>query len=1002
MIGQTISHYKILDKLGEGGMGVVYKAHDTKLDRVVALKFLPRYTASDAAEKERFFHEARAAATLNHPNITTIYEVDEFETQAYIAMEFVEGKTLKRLVETEAVPLKKVLDLAIQTCDGLAAAAEKGVIHRDIKSDNIMVTPKGQIKIMDFGLAKLKGASKLTRTGSTLGTAAYMSPEQAMGEEVDQRSDIFSFGVVLYELLAGKLPFRGEHQAAIAYSIVNEEPDPVARYNDKISPEIERIVSKALAKDKDERYQHIDDLMADLRRERKNLEYARTGYLRTPVAPATPRPAEPAPPPAEVLKPKRNILKILIPVSAVAVVAVLFFLFNPFRTTVAPEETAAASGNSLAVMYFQNIPDPEDKQHTGDMLADLLITALSQTGGLEVLSRERLYDIQKEFGQGEAKAIDPSTATKVAQRAGVSTMLLGTILQQEPELAVTARLIDVKSGRILSSQRVTGFSIKQIFALVDTLALLVRNDLKVSAAVASEAKSVAEVTTSSPEAYRSYIEGVELNNRFYPAEARAALNHAVELDSNFAMAYFELSNISLDPADDATRGKTLEQAWKLSNRTTEKERLQIEAAYVSRVERNPSKAAEILEKLVEKYPREYNAYEGLSRVYGQMMLHEKVLELYQTAVKYNPSEKNLWNSLAYTYAGLNRRRESIEAVDNYLKLAPAEPNPYDSKGELYFVFGDRDSASHWFQKAVTFRTDFATTEKLGFDALLRQDYSSAEKYFQQFGSTPDKFQKLSAELDLSLIPIHRGELREAQRRLIAYSSSHEIQNDQGLLLGTYSPLILLSYEMRNNTALLEYAKKNSLERKKNPADNFYGRDVLALAYAVSGDSRTSSKIMSQLKGDLDRNLPQQQVRYDYALGLLAFEEGKYNVAVEQFRKSLGRVLPNHAPQFHYGVSLLKTGNLREAVEELQRVTWWYPISLPPISLFFLPTSQYWPIASVKALYWLGVAYEQLGQKEKAVGEFEKFLEIWKTADFDSPELKDARARVARLKGMAAK
>jgi serine/threonine protein kinase len=215
MIGKTISHYKILEKLGEGGMGVVYKAQDTKLDRLVALKFLPAHLTSDPVEKERFIHEAKAASALNHPNVITIYEVDEFEGQMFIVMEYCEGKTLKQMIEKETLPVKKVLDIAIHVSEGLTAAHSKGVVHRDIKSDNIMVSQEGQVKIMDFGLAKLKGATKLTKSGSTLGTAAYMSPEQASGEEVDQRSDIFSFGVVMYELLTGQLPFKGEHQAAI-------------------------------------------------------------------------------------------------------------------------------------------------------------------------------------------------------------------------------------------------------------------------------------------------------------------------------------------------------------------------------------------------------------------------------------------------------------------------------------------------------------------------------------------------------------------------------------------------------------------------------------------------------------------------------------------------------------------------------------------------------------------------------------------------------------------
>lgn len=284
MIGQTVSHYKILEKLGEGGMGVVYKAHDTELNRDVALKFLPNYLTSDPSEKERFYHEARAASSLNHPNVTTIHEIKEYEDpateskQLYIAMEYVQGETIKHLVGSDTLSMRKILDIAIQVCEGLAAAHEKSIVHRDIKSENIIITPKGQAKIMDFGLAQVQGATKLTKTGSTLGTAAYMSPEQARGEDVDHRSDIFSLGVVLYEMLTGRLPFRGEHVTALMYSITNEEPPPLARFNEKITDELQRIVSKALEKERDERYQHVDDLLADLRRERKKLEYARAGY----------------------------------------------------------------------------------------------------------------------------------------------------------------------------------------------------------------------------------------------------------------------------------------------------------------------------------------------------------------------------------------------------------------------------------------------------------------------------------------------------------------------------------------------------------------------------------------------------------------------------------------------------------------------------------------------------------------------------------------------------
>jgi len=979
MVGKTVSHYKILEKIGEGGMGIVYKAQDTKLDRVVALKFLPQYLASDLHEKERFFHEAKAASALNHTNITTIHEIDEYEGQVYIVMEYVEGKTLKQLIEEQAPSLKKVLEIAIQIGEGLLAAHEKQIVHRDIKSDNIKVTPKSQVKIMDFGLAKLKGATKLTKAGTTLGTAAYMSPEQASGEEVDQRSDIFSFGVVLYEMLTTKLPFGGEHHSAIIYSILNEEPQPVARFNNKVSADLERIVSKTLAKDREERYQHVDDLLADLRRERKSLEYAKSSILTQTYEPP---------------KPKKNILKVLISASVVVVIALLFFILNPFKVEFTKEQAAQAAENSLAVMYFENIPDPEDKDHTGEMLTNLLITSLSQAKGLEVISRERLYDIQKEIGQTEAKNITPALASQIALRAGVKTMLLGTILQKEPNLAVTSRLIEVKSGKILNSQRITGFSAAQIFSLVDSLAVLVRNDLNVTPTVTTESKSVAEVTTSSPEAYRSFLEGVELFEKFYNAEAQAALKRAIELDSNFAMAYFVLSRSGLDTE---ARRKFLQKAWQLRNKVTEKERLQIQAAYVSTIDNNPTKAAEILEKLLQKYPHEQGAYLQLATTYEDLHQYEKATQTYLTGLKNDSLDKNLWNSLAYSYTGLNRRKEALQAVDQYLKLAPGEPNPYDSKGEIYSVFGEIDSALYWYQKAISLRSDFGSISTLGYNALLEEDYASAEKYFLQYGSTSNKNQKAQADIDFVTISSHRGQFKKAREQMLNNLSSHQAQNLESFLALDYFILTLISCDLGDYSAMLEYAQKRSLVLKKDLTDKTYGRPVLAWAYLKSGNSKMAYRIMEELKNDIAGKLPRWQVNYYHSAGLLAFEEGRFEFALEQFQKAFQPLYSNRAPQFYYGVTLLKTGHLAEAIKELQRVTWWSPISLGAISLPGSVSSQSWPFASVKAHYWLGVAHEQQGEKDKAIQEYEKFLTIWKNADPGIAEVEDAKERLAKLK-----
>jgi serine/threonine protein kinase len=266
MIGKTISHYKILEKLGEGGMGIVYKAQDTKLDRIVAVKFLPKHLLCDEEAKTRFVHEAKAASSLDHPNIATIHEIDEAEGECFISMTYIEGQSVKDKIALAPLKLDEALDIAIQVAEGLQEAHDKGIVHRDIKSDNIMVTSKGQAKIMDFGLAKLKGVTRLTKTGATLGTTQSMSPEQAQGMEVDQRSDIFSFGVVLYEMFTGQLPFKGEHDQAVIYSILNEDPEPMTGLRTGVPLELERIVDKALEKKKEDRYQHVEDMLIDLRR----------------------------------------------------------------------------------------------------------------------------------------------------------------------------------------------------------------------------------------------------------------------------------------------------------------------------------------------------------------------------------------------------------------------------------------------------------------------------------------------------------------------------------------------------------------------------------------------------------------------------------------------------------------------------------------------------------------------------------------------------------------
>ena len=955
-------------------MGVVYKAQDLKLDRLVALKFLPPHLAADGQDKKRFIHEAKAASSLNHPNICDIHEIDETpDGHLFIVMALYQGTPLNKKIDEGPLKIDEALDIAIQTAEGLQAAHEKGITHRDVKSSNIMVSDKGRAVVMDFGLARTTGATKLTRTGATLGTLPYMSPEQAQGEKVDYRTDIWSLGVVLYEMITGGLPFKSEYKEAVVYSILNENPPPITSRRSDVPMELERIASKALAKDKTDRYQHADEIIVDLRMERKRLESTRVGHVHTSTTAPT----------VEAAPLKKRPWNYLVPAAVVLATVILMLIFNPFNFHVSMQRSTAMGKNSLAVMYFENMPDPEDKDRTADMLTNLLITALSQTRELDIISRERLIDIQTDLGQTDVRSISSSTATQVAKRAGVRTMLLGTILQKEPALVVTTRLIDVESGNIVGSQRLPHFTSTQIFGLIDSLAQMIRGDFNIAQTSAGETKPVAEVTTRSLEAYRSYVEGLDLADKYYRREASAAFRRAIELDKEFAMAYFRLFGVQSRLGESEAARYSLQKAVEFSDKASERERLQILAASFNR-QNDPQKAAATLEKLLERYPRD-KAYLDLAATYRTLLQREKSVQVNRRGLKVDPYDKILWNVLAYDLAALNRRDEALAAISEYLKLAPAEPNPYNSKGHIHAKFGEYDSARIWYQKANAFRHGYSA-QILGFDALIRGRYNEAEQYLQMSG------------FQFPVIEISRGMFKAAQQKLADTPSAPISQG------GTFAALrqhMQVAYEASAYPEMLRLAKQLTVEFRKNPQDKIYGRDYLAWAWAKNGNALQAHKILSEMQADIDPKLPILQVTFDYASALVAFEEEKYDEAIEQFRKVYSTLPPNHDPNLFFAVGLLKKGEIGDATSQLERLTRWYPtIGGAPTLLGSPGSALYWPISSVKAHYWLGVAYEQQGEKQKAIKEYETFLDIWNDADTITKEMQDAKKRVVKLKAVA--
>jgi serine/threonine-protein kinase len=737
MIGQTVSHYKVLEKLGEGGMGIVYKAEDTRLKRTVALKFLSPQLTRDPDAKERFLHEAQAAAALEHQNICNIYEIDESGDQVFIVMSCCKGENLKEKIDRGPLKIDEALKIAIQIAEGLQEAHEKGIVHRDIKSANIMIDEKGQVKIMDFGLAKLKGQTKITKAGTTMGTAAYMSPEQAQGANVDHRTDIWSLGVVLYEMISGQFPFKGEYEQAVIYSIMNEEPEPPTALRTGVPMELERIANKSLAKDPSGRYQHADDMVVDLR---KLKEESKPGLKTTKKDIGK----------NSVPRMRRFILSLSF-LMAVLVVIGGYFIFkgkeagkaSPPTTSKAVKISVPKWENSVAVLPFHDFSPGKDQEYFCDGMTDSIISRLSRVKKLKIISLTSVLQYKSQT----------RNIRKIGQELGVNTILEGTIQKEGNKIRINAQLIDVADDSHIW-QNTYNRELEAVFAIQDDISQSIVKALKIEllgekkGEKKGESKDVrGRYYTRSTAAYEFYIQGRFFWRKRTEESLKKAIeffNKALEKDPGYAPAYAGLADTYYV------------MAWYRN--------LPQKEGY-SKAEQAALKALEIDDQLAE-------AYTSLAAV--KLEYHwdfAGAKKSFQRAIELNPgyATAHHWYARYFWYTG--GFNSAITEMKQALELDPLSPSINRDLGWAYIHARRYDKAIEVMQRTIGMYPDFPGVHLALAIAFLRKSkYDDAlNEIKKEYGPSSPKI-----EYWASIIRARTGNIKELKEYIYKLKKEGEI------------------------------------------------------------------------------------------------------------------------------------------------------------------------------------------------------------------------------------